>query len=941
MTNATSTLAKRYRNATTFYEQLKLALEYQAEPAILRDYSPLAKPYFLAQHRPEAATTLPDATLTAIDWGQVLSVKLSEAAAALWRGQPPTTAQALLAAVAEEAAQRGRGPHYDYLILELNYFKRLFNPSPKTQAEIYSDILHISRTSHDRYLKEAVEHLGTLLLQRLRPPLRLEMPALRGLLLGRAAVQAQCLDRLQRGGSVTITGAGGMGKSTLGAAIVEAWQTPAVFWFTLRPGLNDRLNSLLFALGYFFHQQGASALWLQLIADEGKLADLNLALGLVRADIETLQQAALLCFDEIDLLRAVDIDRPNPHHVQIQHFIESLRPHLALLLIGQRAVLETDLTLALDRLPRDAIERWLRQLAIRYSTEDVTQLEAYTGGNPRLLTLCMTLHQLEGASAPTDPLVTAGVHAQATQSRLTNTLLRLPHTPALAPIWDRLRTRLSSSERQILQALAVFRTPAPKDAWQRYAEQVPTAPAELGLPASIERLLARQLIQEDEAGGIWLLPLLRETLYDELAVEARQRYHLVAAQIYAARGEFTEAAYHFCRGDQPDRAIELWFPERRAEIQRGQAGAALAIVEQISAHRLKRPQQKQLALVRGELYALLGEPTKVVDSLAALEWSREEPESIEALRLWGEALNLQGDALGAQEKLQEGVHVVAYLLEQHAHLHVQRGLIHLQQREMQAAWQEATRARYYAENLQGAVQANLGNYATARDHYRVALALAAEVDDTQAVARTHYYLGIAAMQQQDLAAAFEYYRAAIADYQRTGNRAQEIYVRSNLAAAYLTARDYPAAIAEAKQALAFCVRMNTPYWMAMNAANLAEAYFELGDLDHAEHYALQVIEHEEVDSYPYALFTLGSVRRRQQRLADAQQFYTQACHIAEKNEDRFLLAYAQRGLGEIYAGQGQPALAEPAYQQALTLFRQLAIDAEVQATSQLLAALSA
>ncbi len=928
MTKANSTLAKRYRNATTFYEQLKLALEYQAEPAILRDYSPLAKPYFLAQHRPEAATTLPDAKLTAIDWGEVLSVKLYEAAAALWRGQPPTTAQALLAAVAEEAAQRGRGPHYDYLILELNYFKQLFNPPPKTQAEIYSDILHISRTSHDRYLKEAVEHLGTLLLQRLRPPLRLEMPTRRGLLLGRAAVQAQCLAQLQRGGSVTLTGAGGMGKSTLGAAIVEAWQTPAVFWFTLRPGLNDRLNSLLFALGYFFHQHGASALWLQLIADEGKLADVNLALGLVRADIETLQQAALLCFDEIDLLRAADIDRPNPHHVQILHFIESLRPHLALLLIGQRAVLETEITLALERLPRAAIERWLGQLAIPYSPAEVTQLEAYTAGNPRLLTLCMTLHQLEGATA------------QATQPGLTNTLLRLPHTPALAPIWDRLRTRLSSSERQILQALAVFRTPAPKDAWQQYAAPSATtsAPptAALDLPASIERLLARHLIQEDEAGGIWLLPLLRETLYDEMTVETRQRYHLVAAQIYAARGEFTEAAYHFCRGDQPDRAINIWFPERRAEIQRGQAGAALAIVEQISAHRLKRPQQKQLALVRGELYALLGEPTKVVDSLTALEWSREEPESIEALRLWGEALNLQGDALGAQEKLQEGVHVVAYLLEQHAHLHVQRGLIHLQQREMQAAWQEATRARYYAENLQGAIQANLGNYATARDHYRVALTLAAEVDDIQAVARTHYYLGIAAMQQQDLAAAFDYYRAAIADSQRTGNRAQEIYVRSNLAAAYLTARDYPAAIAEAKQALAFCVRMNTPYWMAMNAANLAEAYFELGDLDHAEQYALQVIEHEEVDSYPYALFTLGSVRRRQQRLADAQQFYTQACRIAEKNEDRFLLAYAQRGLGEVYAGQGQPALAEQAHQQALTIFRQLAIDAEVQATELLI-----
>jgi tetratricopeptide (TPR) repeat protein len=611
-----------------------------------------------------------------------------------------------------------------------------------------------------------------------------------------------------------------------------------------------------------------------------------------------------------------------------------------MVLIGQRAVLESDLTLALDRLQRSDIEHWLRRLRIPYTAEELAQLERYTGGNPRLLTLCMTLHQLNQATVQEGAAVAAQL---AVESRTTfvQTLLQLPHIPALAPIWDRLRARLTRQERQLLQALAVFRTPAPADGWPHLVVPAGETGQLPPLATALIRLRALQLIHGDEAGGIWLLPMLRETLYEEMAIETRESYHIRAAQMYAARGDYTEAAYHFWRGDQPDRAVAVWFSERQNEIKRGQAGAALAFVEQISAHRLKRPQQKQLALMRAELYGLLGEPARVVDSLAAIDWQRDEAESVEALRLWGDALNVQGDAAGAQEKLAEGVQVVAYLLEQHAHLHVQRGLIHLQQREMKAAWQEATRARYYAENLQGAIQANLGNYETARGHYEVALTLAAALVDTQAAARTEYYLGIAAMQQQDVARAFCHYQAAIADYQQVGNRVQEVYVRSNLAAAYLTAGDYTAAITEAKQALAFCERMNAPYWMAMNAANLAEAYFELGDLDHAERYALQVIEHEEVDSYPYALYTLGSVRRVQQRPNEAIEFYRHSARIAEQNEDRFLLAYAHRGMGQVYSDQEATTPAMAALQQALTLFEQLGIDAEAYTTTELIAGLCA
>ncbi|MEZ4615188.1 MAG: hypothetical protein R2867_06710 [Caldilineaceae bacterium] len=66
-----------------------------------------------------------------------------------------------------------------------------------------------------------------------------------------------------------------------------------------------------------------------------------------------------------------------------------------------------------------------------------------------------------------------------------------------------------------------------------------------------------------------------------------------------------------------------------------------------------------------------------------------------------------------------------------------------------------------------------------REHYEVALLLPASWR-IPAAARTEYYLGIAAMQQQDTERAFAHYQAAIVDYQQTGNRVQEIMCAATL-----------------------------------------------------------------------------------------------------------------------------------------------------------------
>ncbi|MCB0084923.1 MAG: ATP-binding protein, partial [Caldilineaceae bacterium] len=255
----------------TFYDRLKFALEHLAEPAQLGQESPLAQPYFLG-HVP---TDPPDVT-TNFGRGVALGKVLEQAVTALWEGPLPATNVELLDQALQAKAAKGFCDEYHYLLLDLTYFHRYF-PPPAKQSEIYQDVLHVSRATYDRHLREAIRRLGEILLLRLQPTLHVEQPLDPPQLFGRSEILAAALAVLQEKQSVYLCGMSGIGKTALGATVAERWASPTVFWFTVRLTLNDQLTSLLFALGNFLHQQGASRLWLQLIANAGVMKDAHLA----------------------------------------------------------------------------------------------------------------------------------------------------------------------------------------------------------------------------------------------------------------------------------------------------------------------------------------------------------------------------------------------------------------------------------------------------------------------------------------------------------------------------------------------------------------------------------------------------------------------------------------------------------------------------------------
>ncbi|MEZ4768103.1 MAG: tetratricopeptide repeat protein [Caldilineales bacterium] len=885
--------------APSFSEHLKQALEQIDNPELLGDQSPLAAPYFLGE-------ALRGVDATPLARGQVLRSAIDRCMATMWGGPLPDDGREMLDTALDEETQGGR---YDCLILELNYLHQRYRPAPRNQAAIYHDILHISRPTHDRHLRSAIANLASLLLQQLRPAVRPEQPVVPPTLIGRDQLHQEVLAALQAGKAVSLTGPGGVGKTSLGAALAEDWVSPAVFWFTFRPTFNDQLDSLLFALGHFLHEGGASALWHQLVADGGHIKDSALALGLTLGDLGSKRYRPLLCFDELDFLRPLTQDQAKPNHVQILEFLDSLRGHVPMVLIGQRSFWESDAIYRLDGLTEDEFRTWLSVLSVPHSRADVASLHAYTAGNPRLAELCIALYQTaEGES-------------------LASVLDQLPRFHALLPLWLRLERRLPAAERRVLEALSVFRSPAPADAWLNRSPEEAEA---------LDQLIARRLVQQDDQSGVALLPALAEVVHVELPVEVQEDYHEQAAQIRAERGEYTAAAYHLVHAGHPEEAIQLWYPQRSHEINRGQAGAAQAIFSQISQRRLAPARRKELLLLRAELHELAGEPARVIEDLQPAGWSNDDPATPEAMQRLGQAFEAQGQPDAALTTYQIGLDTVAQLLRQSAQLHVQRGLTLQRQRDMQGAWREANLARFHAETMLGAVLSQRGDYETAISHYLTALETAEEANYPAGIAQTHHYLAIQAGRRGKIDEAETHFEQAIEFYERIGDRVNREYVRSNLASAYIQNGRFAESLEPAERALGFFQAMGNSFRTAQNASNLAEAHAELGNLEPAQHYAELVLEQEEPHSHPYALYTLGTVYKLRGDWERSFVSYDHSRKMAEANDDTYLLTFAWRALGEVYthtarAGDAQAALAE-----ALELFERLAIAEEVRRTREMM-----
>jgi tetratricopeptide (TPR) repeat protein len=303
------------------------------------------------------------------------------------------------------------------------------------------------------------------------------------------------------------------------------------------------------------------------------------------------------------------------------------------------------------------------------------------------------------------------------------------------------------------------------------------------------------------------------------------------------------------------------------------------------------------------------------------------------------------DALGYPDRALasygEGINITARLLSQLASLRQRRGLLLLHQRRLDQSWHESRRAEFDLELLRGLLLDEEGDYDGALEAHRRALGLANQLDDDGLRAQAERQIAGVHGRRQQLEEAVAHAAKAVAIYERLGDRVNLERMRSNLAFIYVQTRQFRAALDVGAAAYAFFQMVRDPYFAAATGANLAEASFELGDLAGAARYATEVLALDHRFTTPYAQFTLGQIDMARQSYGGAIGNFTASMQIAQQNNDPYLVAYAQRALGQAYLALSALGSAEQHMAGALALFRQLGIPGEVTATEQLMADLQA
>jgi tetratricopeptide (TPR) repeat protein len=860
---------------STFTATVETALKHFHDPTWLDNHSPLASPYFLGDAWRPAGKASGEAT----DRGRALQRLLREAAVTL-------------------ASRNERWGEFWAKLIELTWF----SPVTRSVPQLVLD-LNTSESAYHRHRNAAVEALADALIRQVKPTLRLEMPPQPPPLRGRDEELARCLAWLAQGKAVSLSGPGGVGKSALASTLAGRFAGAATLWYTITPGLNDGLHSLLFALGWFLHGQGASALWAQLVADRGELKE-SVALNLLRHDLASLGATpCLLCIDEVDLLRPAEIEA----HTQLVPFLTSLRGQLPLLLIGQKAWIESDAHLALDGLPPAAIADLLGTANLTLSPTDLAHLHRYTGGNPRLLELFITLYGSRLRSGATADAV------------LAETLTTFAREPSLEFLLRRIWHHLDESEMAFLELLAVFRHPAPRAAWSDQAQQ-----------RALDGLIRWRLVQADASGGVALLPALRETIYQSLlAPDEREALHLEAGTLRAQYGQFTAATHHFIAGGEQGAALHLLTTHWESEIEAGRAEAMLTLLKSMSPRRLPEVEQETLTLRCAELQKLLGRYDEARKSLQGTYW-RIPFLRAQAWRLEGDIAELRGEVSLAQQAYAAGQATVEEWLVAGAEFHRDLGYLYANEVEYARAGVEVLRLRHEAANLAGFIAERRGDLTDAAAAYREAFDLAQAAGYLYGEANTHNNLGRIAAWRRQIAQAEEHLHRAITFFHNTGRQNKETSATYNLALARRLAAHYAEALAPAQEALYWFTQLGETFGVAVANQLLAEIHLGLGQLAEAEDFAQAVLAEEHTNSRPDALRTLGEIRQRQGHWGEAESLLRQSLALAQANEDQILQGYAWRALGELYLAQTDYARAHSHFTHATHLFQTLNLPAELE-----------
>lgn len=316
---------------------------------------------------------------------------------------------------------------------------------------------------------------------------------------------------------VHVHGPRGIGKTSLVAelALAASAKTP-VFWYRVRPGVNDSLTALLFDLGEHLRGHGRPAL-AGYIAESLPRPDPGLLTRLALRDLTG--SPLLMVLDDYHLLDATQTAEG--------FLVEAVARVLDLrcVTIGRRyqPAAEVSGSFAVPPFGRLETKELLTRLGVRISAELSETIHQWTGGIPQLITLAASW--LKTAS-PEE--IAQGTIALADLDEVQEFLL------------GNVTELMDSDDRVVLEAASVFRGRFSDDALAFVAQRT------RGQVQDASRRLVRYYVAtRGRDGGVALLHVsVRDYVHDRLSRERLRDLHSRAAEWFSLSGDESEARHH-------------------------------------------------------------------------------------------------------------------------------------------------------------------------------------------------------------------------------------------------------------------------------------------------------------------------------------------------------------------------------------------------------------
>ena len=369
---------------------------------------------------------------------------------------------------------------------------------------------------------------------------------------------------------------------------------------------------------------------------------------------------------------------------------------------------------------------------------------------------------------------------------------------------------------------------------------------EIGAAAAdaIERLIIGRYLQTDEAGTLWLSPVLRDYVYRRQPLDKRTLWHRRIAAYYRTQANPIQAVFHLQEGREQTAAAVLLLTEGERFVDELEADDLVVLVDRFRREQLPDPQWYQLQLLMSDLCLVTSRHERALAACReALRVAADARQQAVVYRRMGKLYEQRNQRQALDYYEQAAGHFRPTDTE-FVELLKDRGWLHIEREEWEKATQVLTDALAAVTPEDVALLAQIHDawaalcryqrrFDQALVHGRTALTLREGQGDLLGVAKSQGNLGVLYRALNEYDNAIAMYREAMATYRKLGNHEMVAAALLNIGVAYHHVGAYDDAASYYEACIAACAGQNW-YLTAVRAqANLAEVLAEQNRWDAA------------------------------------------------------------------------------------------------------------